>query len=67
MQGVSSSPGEASDHRKRISCLGRNAAIVPVFRLCGDGIVFPVAHRPSLQYIGINTTKIVNVGEFTSD
>jgi hypothetical protein len=34
-----------------------------------DGILIisPVAHRPSLQRMGIETEKIVNVGGFTSD
>ena len=32
----------------------------------GDLIVSPVAHRPSLQRMGIDTTKVVNVGVFTS-
>jgi putative restriction endonuclease len=32
----------------------------------GDLIISPVAHRPSLLRMGIDTTKVVNVGEFTS-
>jgi hypothetical protein len=32
----------------------------------GTLIVSPVAHRPSLQRMGIETEKIVNVGHFTS-
>jgi putative restriction endonuclease len=32
----------------------------------GDLIVSPVAHRPSLQRMGIDTTRVVNVGGFTS-
>ena len=32
----------------------------------GKLIVSPVAHRPSLQRMGIDTTKVVNVGGFTS-
>jgi putative restriction endonuclease len=32
----------------------------------GDLIISPVAHRPSLQRMGIDTTRDVNVGGFTS-
>jgi putative restriction endonuclease len=32
----------------------------------GALIISPVAHRPSLQRIGIDTTKVVNVGAFTN-
>jgi predicted restriction endonuclease len=32
----------------------------------GKLIVSPVAHRPSLQRMGIDTKNVVNVGEFTS-
>lgn len=32
----------------------------------GELIISPVAHRPSLQRMGINTSKVVNVGGFTS-
>ena len=34
----------------------------------GDGrlIISPVAHRPSLQRMGIDTNNVVNVGGFTS-
>jgi putative restriction endonuclease len=32
----------------------------------GKLIISPVAHRPSLQRMGIETTKVVNVGAFTS-
>jgi hypothetical protein len=32
----------------------------------GDLIISPVAHRPSLQRMGIETEKVVNVGGFTS-
>ncbi len=32
----------------------------------GKLIVSPVAHHPSLQRMGIDTTKIVNVGGFSS-
>jgi putative restriction endonuclease len=32
----------------------------------GGLIISPVAHRPSLQRMGIDTTKLVNVGGFTS-
>ena len=32
----------------------------------GALIISPVAHRPSLQLMGIDTTKVVNVGVFTS-
>lgn len=32
----------------------------------GDLIISPVAHRPSLQRMGINTAHVVNVGGFTS-
>ena len=32
----------------------------------GKLIISPVAHRPSLQRMGIDTTKVVNVGGFTS-
>jgi hypothetical protein len=32
----------------------------------GDLILSPVAHRPSLQRMGIEITKVVNVGGFTS-
>jgi hypothetical protein len=32
----------------------------------GKLIIFPVADRPSLQQMGGDTTKIVNVGGFTS-
>jgi putative restriction endonuclease len=32
----------------------------------GDLIISPVAHRPSLQQMGIDTSTVVNVGEFTS-
>ena len=31
----------------------------------GDLIISPVAHRPSLQRMGIDTTRVVNVGGFT--
>jgi hypothetical protein len=36
------------------------------FENSGKLIVSPVAHRPSLQRMGIDTTKVVNVGDFTS-
>jgi hypothetical protein len=32
----------------------------------GTLIISPVAHRPSLQRMGIDTTKVMNVGSFTS-
>jgi putative restriction endonuclease len=32
----------------------------------GDLIISPVAHRLSLQRMGIDTTRLVNVGDFTS-
>src|SRR5258705_12317503 len=32
----------------------------------GDLIISPVAHRPSLQRMGIDTTSAINVGVFTS-
>jgi hypothetical protein len=32
----------------------------------GDLIISPVAHRPSLHRMGIDTTKVVNVGVFNS-
>jgi hypothetical protein len=32
----------------------------------GHLIISPVAHRPSLQRMGIDTTKVVDVGSFTS-
>lgn len=32
----------------------------------GKLIVSPVAHRPSLQRMGVNTADIVSVGSFTS-
>ncbi len=32
----------------------------------GDLIISPVAHRPSLQGMGIDTIKVVNVGGFTN-
>ena len=32
----------------------------------GKLIISPVAHKPSLQQIGVETGKIVNVGVFTS-
>jgi len=32
----------------------------------GKLIISPVAHRPSLQRMGIDTTRVVNVGGFTS-
>jgi predicted restriction endonuclease len=32
----------------------------------GKLIISPVAHQPSLQRMGIDTTKVVNVGGFTS-
>ena len=32
----------------------------------GRLIISPVAHRPSLQRMGINTTQVINVGGFTS-
>jgi len=32
----------------------------------GDLIISPVAHRPSLQQMGIDTTRVVNVGGFTN-
>lgn len=32
----------------------------------GDLIISPVAHRPSLQRMGIDTSTVVNVGGFTS-
>jgi HNH endonuclease len=32
----------------------------------GELIISPVAHRPSLQRMGIDTIKVVNVGGFTS-
>jgi putative restriction endonuclease len=32
----------------------------------GDLIISPVAHRPSLHRMGIDTTRVVNVGAFTS-
>jgi putative restriction endonuclease len=37
------------------------------FEDSGILIVSPVAHRPSLQRMGIATAKVVNVGGFTSD
>jgi hypothetical protein len=36
------------------------------FEDSGKLIISPVAHRPSLQRMGIDTEKIVNVGGFTS-
>ncbi len=36
------------------------------FENSGTLIISPVAHRPSLQRMGIDTTKVVNVGGFTS-
>jgi len=36
------------------------------FEDSGTLIISPVAHRPSLQRMGIDVTKIVNVGGFTS-
>src|SRR5664279_1806580 len=36
------------------------------FEDSGKLIISPVAHRPSLQRMGIDTTKVVNVGGFTS-
>jgi putative restriction endonuclease len=32
----------------------------------GELIISPVAHKPSLYRMGIETTKVVNVGDFTS-
>ena len=32
----------------------------------GNLIISPVAHRPSLQRLGIDTMRVVNVGGFTS-
>jgi putative restriction endonuclease len=32
----------------------------------GTLLISPVAHRPSLQRMGIDTEKIMNVGGFTS-
>src|SRR5262249_52786424 len=32
----------------------------------GDLIISPVAHRPSLRRMGIDTTKVVSVGGFTT-
>jgi hypothetical protein len=36
------------------------------FEDTGKLIVSPVAHRPSLQRMGVDTTNVVNVGRFTS-
>jgi len=36
------------------------------FEDSGRLIISPVAHRPSLQRMGIDVTKVVNVGGFTS-
>jgi HNH endonuclease len=36
------------------------------FEDSGKLIISPVAHRPSLQRMGIDTSKVVNVGGFTS-
>ena len=36
------------------------------FESNGALIISPVAHRPSLQRMGIDTTKAINVGAFTS-
>jgi HNH endonuclease len=36
------------------------------FENSGKLIISPVAHRPSLQRMGIDTANAVNVGEFTS-
>jgi len=36
------------------------------FENTGKLIISPVAHRPSLERMGINTTNVVNVGGFTS-
>jgi putative restriction endonuclease len=36
------------------------------FESNGNLIISPVAHRPSLQRMGIDTTGVVNVGSFTS-
>src|SRR5438093_13672968 len=33
----------------------------------GEIIVSPVAHRPSLERMGVRTNEIVNVGSFTSE
>jgi putative restriction endonuclease len=35
------------------------------FEDSGDLIVSPVAHKPSLQRMGVETQRVVNVGEFT--
>ncbi len=35
------------------------------FEDSGDRIVSPVAHRPSLERIGVETQRVVNVGRFT--
>jgi len=36
------------------------------FENSGALIISPVAHRPSLQRMGIDTSKVVNVGAFTN-
>ena len=35
------------------------------FEDSGDLIVSPVAHKPSLQRMGVETQRVVNVGGFT--
>jgi hypothetical protein len=35
------------------------------FEDSGDLIISPVAHRPSLQKMGVETNRLVNVGQFT--
>ena len=35
------------------------------FENSGDLIISPVAHRPSLQRMGVETQRVLNVGEFT--
>ena len=35
------------------------------FEDSGDLIISPVAHRPSLQRMGVETNRSVNVGQFT--
>jgi hypothetical protein len=36
------------------------------FENSGELIISPVAHRPSLQFMGIETEQIINVGSFSS-
>jgi putative restriction endonuclease len=35
------------------------------FEDSGDLIISPAAHRPSLQRMGVDTQRVVNVGGFT--